>query len=64
MELVERFGREMEKLASDPAGRRRLSDVAMEYALREYSWDAKARKMVEVYEWVLGRRNEKPEFGL
>lgn len=64
MQLVERFGREMEKLAADPARRRRLSGVAMAYALREYSWDAKARKTVEVYEWVLGRRKDKPEFGL
>lgn len=26
------------------------------------SWEAKARHVVEVYRWVLGRRNEKPDF--
>jgi hypothetical protein len=27
-----------------------------------YSWDAKARKTIELYEWVLGRRTVKPDF--
>ncbi len=28
-----------------------------------FTWQAKARQVSEVYEWVLGRR-EKPDFGM
>jgi glycosyltransferase involved in cell wall biosynthesis len=61
-ELVERFAEAMERLAQDGEMRRRLGCAAHEYALREYSWDAKARKIVEVYRWALGQRAEKPVF--
>jgi len=32
-----------------------LGSAARQHALRHYTWDAKARKMLAVYEWVLGR---------
>jgi hypothetical protein len=28
-----------------------------------FTWDAKARQVLAVYEWVLGRR-DKPDFGM
>jgi hypothetical protein len=52
----------LEALAADPERRDAFGRAARERAVREFSWDAKARKMVEVYEWVTGRRREKPEF--
>lgn len=57
--LVRDFAREMECLIHDHGKRRLLGAAAATHAL-EYSWDAKARKLIQVYEWVLGRRSDKP----
>lgn len=40
-----------------------LKSVAARARVRDFfSWDVKARQMLEIYEWVLGRSPEKPEF--
>lgn len=52
----------LEQLARDPALIDNLGRAAQTHALEFYSWDAKASKIVEVYEWVLGLRGEKPSF--
>jgi hypothetical protein len=36
--------------------------AARNYTETYYSWDAKARKTLEIYNWVLGRQEEKPDF--
>lgn len=58
--LVRGFTNELERLAQAHDRRRLLGRAAARYALDEYSWDAKARKVIHVYEWVLGRRAAKP----
>jgi glycosyltransferase involved in cell wall biosynthesis len=60
--LIAGYVRALESLALDPEKRVRLGMAARSYAQAHHTWDAKARKIVEVYEWVLGRRQEKPEF--
>jgi hypothetical protein len=37
-----------------------MGELARAHAVAEYAWAAKARKTVAVYDWVLGRRAEKP----
>ena len=61
-ELAKAFRQELETLARDRPGIRRMSRAAHERALGRYSWDVKARKMLEIYEWALGRRLLRPEF--
>jgi glycosyltransferase involved in cell wall biosynthesis len=61
-QLVQEFARALEALAGDPQRVLRLSKAASQYALTEYSWEAKARKTLEVYEWAAGRRDAKPVF--
>jgi glycosyltransferase involved in cell wall biosynthesis len=61
-ELTARFSDQMEHLARDTGWRQSLGASARQYALDEYSWDAKAKKMVEIYRWVLGDRPDKPHF--
>jgi glycosyltransferase involved in cell wall biosynthesis len=61
-ELVARFRTALEGLAGDRARIPRLARAAHERALRRFSWDVKARKTIEVYEWVLGRRASPPTF--
>lgn len=60
--LVARFASELEALTADPERTARLGAVAHEHAMAHYAWDAKARKTMEIYEWVLGRRRERPDF--
>jgi glycosyltransferase involved in cell wall biosynthesis len=40
------------------------SEAARRRVLSQFTWDAKARQVIEVYEWVLGRRSAKPDFGM
>lgn len=60
--LIEEFGRALAGVARDPARVRATGRAASEFASREYSWERKAEKIRDVYEWVLGARGEKPEF--
>jgi len=36
---------------------------AQEHVFEYFTWDAKARQMLEVYDWVIGRRERKPDWG-
>jgi glycosyltransferase involved in cell wall biosynthesis len=60
--LIQQFATEMQSLADDPARRARLGRAAREDAMRIYDWTAKGKKTVEVYEWALGSRKDKPDF--
>jgi glycosyltransferase involved in cell wall biosynthesis len=60
-QMVTDFRAAMEALVGDPARRAVMGETAKARAAALFPWDAKARKTVEVYEWVLGR-GEKPSF--
>jgi glycosyltransferase involved in cell wall biosynthesis len=60
-ELVTAFRAELENLARDRARLRHMSRASHKRAIERFSWDVKARKMLEVYDWVLGKR-DKPQF--
>jgi glycosyltransferase involved in cell wall biosynthesis len=59
-ELVQSIRGELENLCHDRPSIRRMSHAARERALGRYSWDFKARKLLDVYDWVLGRRSSPP----
>jgi len=61
-QLTERYATELESLAGDEERLRAAGLAAHERALRVFSWDAKALRTLEVYEWVTGRRLVKPVF--
>jgi glycosyltransferase involved in cell wall biosynthesis len=60
--LAAGFRDRLEFLVENPDRARALGMAAHEHAMAHYTWDAKARKTVEVYEWLLGRRSTKPDF--
>jgi glycosyltransferase involved in cell wall biosynthesis len=60
--LVAGYVTALEALADDPSRRAALGAAARRYVRDHHTWDAKARKIVQVYEWALGRRREKPDF--
>ncbi len=61
-EVTEAFRGALEELAADPERRARLGHAAQAYVKARHSWEAKARHIADVYEWVLGHRDEKPDF--
>jgi len=60
-QLTHGFGQALERLVADEQTSVRLGSAARQHAMRFYTWDAKARKMLAVYEWVLGR-GPRPDF--
>ena len=63
-QIVARMRDCLERLATAPDLVAKLGRAAQSRAAGQFSWDAKARQMLEVYEWVLGRRPQKPNFGM
>lgn len=61
-ELVQRFSRELEALAGNPARVAELGERAYDHVMRFYTWEAKALKTLEVYDWVLDPRRPRPDF--
>ena len=62
-EIVERLRACFTSLAGDAATLRRLGQAAQEHVYRHFTWEAKALQTLAVYDWVTGRRNDKPDFG-
>jgi glycosyltransferase involved in cell wall biosynthesis len=60
--LVQGYVKALEELVSDPEKCARISEAGRRFAHANLTWDAKAEKIIEVYEWALGRRAEKPAF--
>jgi glycosyltransferase involved in cell wall biosynthesis len=61
-QLVERFTHELSALVGQPERVAALGARAHAHALAHYTWDAKARKTLEVYRWAIGQAASKPEF--
>ena len=59
--VAARFRVALESLAEDHSLRDRLGRAARERILQHFTWEGKARKIVEVYRWVLGLRSDKPD---
>jgi glycosyltransferase involved in cell wall biosynthesis len=52
----------VERLCDSPAALAPLSRAARERACTLFSWRAKAFQVLQVYDWVCGRRGDKPAF--
>lgn len=62
--IVERLRELFASLIADPSPLDAFSLQAQEHIRRYYTWEAKAAQILEVYEWVLGRREQKPDWGM
>ena len=60
--LVESYAQQLGELVNDPERMRSAGIASHERALSVYSWDVKARRTLEVYEWVTGKRVVRPDF--
>ena len=59
-QLVDRFGEQLEALASNPDRALRLGQAAHQHATTYYTWDVKAQKTLEIYRWLCAA--QKPDF--
>lgn len=61
--LVQRFIEELEQLVSDPDRVAHLGNAAYYHAMAYYPWHVKAKKTVEIYNWLINnQRQERPDF--
>ena len=60
--IVAAFRKALTRLADDPDGVAATGARARDRVRRNFTWDAKARQVAEVYDWVLGGRQVKPDF--
>lgn len=61
-QLVESYTKELEALVQDPQRVIELGKAGHRFTKGYYSWERKAQKTLEIYDWVLGRQKEKPDF--
>ncbi|MDP9000766.1 MAG: glycosyltransferase family 4 protein [Myxococcota bacterium] len=62
-QIVDALRAALDELASDPSRIRQMGACARARVFRNFTWDAKAAQVLEVYRWVLGERG-KPDFGM
>lgn len=60
-EIVARLTGVLDTLAADPAPLAAMAVATRERAVSLFTWEAKARQVAEVYDWVLGRRPDRPQ---
>ncbi|MHC5211501.1 MAG: glycosyltransferase family 4 protein [Planctomycetota bacterium] len=63
-EIVERVRAQLQRLVQHPEEIERRVEPARRRVRAQFTWAAKARQVRQVYEWVLGRRAGKPDFGM
>jgi glycosyltransferase involved in cell wall biosynthesis len=62
-EIVAALRAALERLVANPGGIRAMGARGRERVMRSFTWDVKARQVLEVYRWALGQR-DKPDFGM
>jgi len=60
--MIRGFADAAVELASDRGALSRMSTESADYAERTFTWDKKAEATLEIYDWVLGGRPDKPTF--
>ena len=63
-QIVERLRSTLTSVCSDPEQLQGRRAAGRDRVQSWFTWSAKARQVLEVYRWVLGRRPDKPDFGM
>ncbi|MGB3135301.1 MAG: glycosyltransferase [Nodosilinea sp.] len=61
--IIRQFRETIMAICEDPDALVEKSEKSIGRIFELFTWDAKARQVVEVYQWILGRRSDKPDFG-
>ncbi len=62
--IVASLRESLQTIAADPAGLEPMGRAARQRVEQQFTWQAKARQTAQVYDWVTGRRADKPNFGM
>ena len=62
--IIERLRGVLDRIAADPAQLEARRRAGLRRIRSLYTWKAKAGQVLEVYRWVLGRRPDRPDFGM
>lgn len=60
--LIREYQTTLEHLVTHPEEVVRLGKAAHDHVFKYYSWQARSQKMVEIYNWTLGRSDRKPDY--
>lgn len=52
------------KVVADPSQLAAMRQAGIERVQRWFTWKSKADQLLQVYQWVLGQRADKPDFGM
>lgn len=61
-QIIADLRRQLEEIVADPGALPAMGARARSHVQANYTWSAKARQVREVYDWVLGRRADRPDF--
>ena len=61
-EIISRFRDQLARIIADPANLPVKARAARSHVMNNFTWEAKASQVSQVYNWVLGRQPEKPRF--
>jgi len=62
-EIIARLRETITRITENPAVLDEMKLAARERVNRLFTWEAKAQQSLQVYDWVLGNTNIKPDFG-
>ncbi len=60
--IINEFIQALETLVQNPTKRIEMGRAARRFTEKYYAWEWKAKKTVEIYQWVLGKSEDKPNF--
>src|SRR6185436_13327516 len=63
-EIIGRLRETLSRLAEDPAQIDAKSEAAYRRAHEQFTWSAKAEQTRAIYDWVLGRSKNRPQFAM
>jgi glycosyltransferase involved in cell wall biosynthesis len=63
-EIIGRLRETLTRLADNPQLIEEKSAAAYQRAHERFTWAAKAKETLVVYDWVLGRRDDRPEMSM
>jgi starch synthase len=63
-QIVSQLREVLGRLTEDPSSIEPMAAAAIRRAQAYFTWPAKARQVLEIYNWVVGRRDRKPDFGM